>query len=324
MKVHIALEELLIPSLLALYTTLNDDDEDIRNVAAYTASSILKTSLAAPAASKIFVPWLTKRYKSNPTFIQSILHQMTGGALAACYQHPDQVSYIRFQKQFDIALKEDDALFAQEEENLYIDEVRDIGLWGELVQAIPATAFATQNHISGGPKYGLIREFALWVVDAVNVLNATMTKDGPLGWTSKPHAYKIVFRVLRCANVLLDWYSMNRNSDILSTMILKQEGVHLEVEKIISGLQRFGREAANKDIHLQLIRELNRQKLLGQPVSNKISLKWKTASRLSRFDIPEDHQRLLGQQSRESIATPNNVVDVEEHIAQEHIPQELL
>jgi hypothetical protein len=141
-------------------------------------------------------------------------------------------------------------------------------------------------------------EFAVWVVDAIGVLMAAKSPDGPLGWTSKSGTYEIVIRVLRCANVLLDYYSEN-SAALHSALPQEQEELHNKVQNVIDGLRMFRRQAAELDIHPQLIQELNQQKLLDQlskSDSNKISLNWKNATPIGRSDIPKDQQPPLRQQ----------------------------
>jgi hypothetical protein len=298
--------ESLIPSLLSLYTSLNDDDEDIRTIAANTVSCILKTALAPPAASERFVFWLSERCNSLPLFIWHILYRITGSPSIARYQNLQQTSLVPAREQFTLALVDDAALFAEEEDNLYIDEVRDISLWSKLVQVIPPKAFIQKEVIQDGankklrkyPNLSIMLEFAIWVVDAIGVLTAARSPDGPLGWTSKPGTYEIVIRVLRCANVLLDYYSEN-SADLHSALPQEQEELHKKVQNVIDGLRMFCRQAAELDIHPQLIQELNQQKLLdhlSMSDSNKISLNWKNASPIGRSDIPKDQQPPFRQQ----------------------------
>jgi hypothetical protein len=282
--------EPLIQSLLALYDVLNDDDEEVRIIAASTVSSILNTSLAPPAASEKFMSWLAKNCNTSPLFAWTILYRLTGSTTMACYQDPLQASFISARKQFDLALRDDDALFAEEEQNLFIDKVQDMKLWSKLVKSILPKAFAGNGLNCKTPECSIILEFARWIVDATQVLVASMSKDGPLGWTSKTHAYELVFRVLRCSNVLLEYHSENF-SNLSSARPEDQEFLRLAVEDIRCALRTVGEEVANKDIHLELVQELKGQNLLGpvpSSVLNKISLVWKPQSGVDQINVPED------------------------------------
>jgi hypothetical protein len=282
--------EPLIQSLLALYDVLNDDDEEVRIIAARTVSSILNTSLAPPAASEKFMSWLAKNCNTSPLFAWTILYRLTGSTTMARYQDPLQASFISARKQFDLALRDDDALFAEEEQNLFIDKVQDMKLWSKLVKSILPKAFAGNRLDRKTPECSIILEFARWIVDATQVLVASMSKDGPLGWTSKTHAYELVFRVLRCSNVLLEYHSENF-SNLSSARPEDQEFLRLAVEDIRCALKTVGEEAANKDIHLELVQELSGQNLLRavpSSVLNKISLVWKPQSGVDQLNLPED------------------------------------
>lgn len=118
----------------------------------------------------------------------------------------------------------------------------------------------------------MIVEFAAWVSDAVDVLNKAMRKDGPLGWTSKPPAFKMAFRVLRCANALLEYDS--KLSDWSNPLSYEDEPyLKFYVKRVVSGLKTFFLEAKAKDIHPILLREAQSRSLLNSAI-NKVSLIW--------------------------------------------------
>jgi hypothetical protein len=289
--------EPLIPSLLALYNSLNDDDEEIRIIAANAVSSILKISLAPPAASEKFVNWLNIRCNSSPRFIWNILYRITGSTSTARYKNPQEDRLMPFQTEFALALKEDDSLFAQEEQNLFIDDVREVSLWGKLLQEVPCRAFLLPREWSVPnnsnllewdeiPKASsMITEFAVWVADAINVLHSTMRKDRPLGWASKPLAFKAAFRVLHCANVILGYHDKHFKNPLSPawTQLDEQEDMRLELRillgDVFTALETFRNDSRidDKDLHPILIQELCQRKMEA-PVQNsvfKISLLWK-------------------------------------------------
>ncbi len=181
------------------------------------------------------------------------------------------------QTQLHLALKEDDSLFAQEEQNLFIDEVREINLWSTLLSEIPFQSFTVPRQKSAqGDDHTrrpiIIVEFAAWVADAVDVLNKAMRKDGPLGWTSKPPAFKMAFRVLRCANALLEYES--KLSDWSNPLSYEDEPyLKFYVKRVVSGLKTFCLEGKANDIHPILLREAQCRSLLNSAI-NKVSLIW--------------------------------------------------
>jgi hypothetical protein len=300
--------EPLIPSLLALYNSLNDDDEEIRIIAASAVSSILKTSLAPPAASEKFVDWLNIRCNSSPRFIWNILYRMTGSTSTARYKNPQEDRLMPFQTEFKLALKQDDSLFAQEEQNLFIDDVREISLWGKLLQEVPCRAFllprewsaSDYNKLRDWDEYtkasSVITEFAVWVADAITVLHSTMRKDGPLGWTSKPLAFKAAFRVLHCANVLLDYHDKYYKNPLSPawTQLDEQGDLKLALRILLgdvsTALETFRNDSRidDKDLHPILIQELYRRNMkapVQSSVFKKISLLWKSHG--SEFARPD-------------------------------------
>jgi hypothetical protein len=258
---------------------LNDDDAEVRAKAANVVSSVLTESLTPPAASEKFMGWLLDRFRWSPRFARHILYRMTREppqVVMPSYQGP----FVPAQSQFDLALKEDNSLFAEEEPNLYHDEVRDMALWSELFREIDPRAlvqFRQSYDDRENQDNFMIVEFAAWVADAVDALNKIMTEDGPLGWTSKPAGFTVVFRVLRCANVLVDYHAKHieeykKDPDIT----LRVDG---HVGKVTSALETFRGEAEEKNIHPRLIQELS-----GDPAFN-ISLKWKRGSEFDRSDL---------------------------------------
>jgi hypothetical protein len=62
----------------------------------------------------------------------------------------------------------------------------------------------------------------------------------------------------------------------------EQKELHMKVQEVFDGLWKFGRQAAEQNIHPQLIQELNLQKFLKLGWKDKISLIWKNVSPLSR------------------------------------------
>ena len=314
--------ERLIPSLFALYNVLNDDDEDVRIIAAKTCSNIFETSLTAPAASEKFVPWLAKDWNISPLFIWTVLYRLTGSTTMIQYENPLRASFISARKQFDLALRDNDTLFAEEEQNLFIDIVKDAKLWSKLVESIPPKSFTADRLGHKQPGSSMILEFATWVVDATQILVASISKDGPLGWTSKSHAFEVVFRTLRCSNVLLDYHSQN-SAKLSLARPEEQKELSLAVETIRFALRKFGEKALDKDIHPELVRELGPQYLptaVSSSAHNKISLAWKGRSGVDNQS--QDKRELL--EERRSIDAPSiaTTSTTDPSIAPPHNPRE--
>jgi hypothetical protein len=262
---------------MCLYNSLNDDEEDIRDLAAKTVSSILEISLAPPSACEEFVNWLQKVYSSSPQFSWNIICRMTRTAWATPY-NPRIARLEPAKVQFEEALEEDDALFVEEEQNLFIDEVKELGLWTGLFLEVPSEVFKTPR-VDDHESF-MLQDFAAWVADAVSMLNKTTTRGGPLGWTSKSLGFTAAIRVLRCANAFLNYYDKYFRTSSSGNPPREQRFLHMglnsHVENIIFELQNFCRETLNNNTHPLLIQELRGQKLLDPTPGSffkKISLK---------------------------------------------------
>ncbi len=252
----------LIPSLLALYTSLNDDDEEIRDLAAKTVSSILKASLAPPAACEEFADWLLMAYNSSSQFSFDVVSRMMSGNTA----RPS-----RDQKgppprpRGQLAAAENNALFVEEEQNLFVDQVRDLEVWIKLFLELPSQLFKTPCK-DDPESFFFVDNFADWVFNEVSGLNQTMTYDGPLGWTSTSLGFSHNIRVIRCANALLKYHDKHFRTSLFykksSEQVFPLDRLNSYVGKVISELQKFSREAFNKDIHPMIIQELRAQRLL--------------------------------------------------------------
>ncbi|KAL3417418.1 hypothetical protein PVAG01_11418 [Phlyctema vagabunda] len=193
----------LLPSLFALYDTLNDDDDEIRDQGAETVSFILGKSLVPLAAAKEFLEFLWGVQGASRYFAWNVICRITG--------NEDSASRIEFshlipaEMQLGVAMAEDDSLFVEEEQNLFIDEIREAKIWSGFLEK------RLHSSWSGG-----IALLATWVIDGLEVLNTLVTKtDGPLGWTSKPSVFAQCMRIVICAKSLLR-YQARYNASALS------------------------------------------------------------------------------------------------------------
>ncbi|KAM0284815.1 hypothetical protein ACHAQH_001735 [Verticillium albo-atrum] len=167
-----------LPVLLALYDALNDDDEEVRSLAALASRPILDHQTLLPLrAADSLLHQLQVSYSTLPAFHTAIAQRLTGKSSAG-----DQLTK---------ALHFDDALFAVEEHNQYIDEVREAQRWAGLYETLPA----------GADDAALER----WAVDGLKALkeHTETARDGPLGWTAMPDVYAVCVRVLLCAKAVV-------------------------------------------------------------------------------------------------------------------------
>lgn len=94
-------------------------------------------------------------------------------------------------EQIRTAMDFDDSLFATEEQNLFIDEVRETTRWRRV--------YETLQH-SGGDSPSF-RRLGQWAETGLRYLVglAARKEDGPLGWTSDQHVFAVCARILLCA-----------------------------------------------------------------------------------------------------------------------------
>lgn len=190
----------ILPCLIALYDTLNDDDDEVRELGAQIVSSIVGKPLIPLAACEEFAEWLRLKYPQDQMFSWNIICRITGsdefifhGAYAGLCLPEDQLS---------AAMKQDDALFVEEEQNLFIDEVREAKLWSEVLSR---EFKALQTNGSTESYWQQYSHLSKWILEALQKLNILMEKgDGPLGWISKPSMFASCIRILLSANTLLE------------------------------------------------------------------------------------------------------------------------
>src|SRR3954463_10346453 len=99
--------------MFALYDTLNDDDDEIRDLSARTVSRLLGTSLVPLAAGVELAKWISMCQGNSPSFAWNVTRRMTG---QSTYESMDTHSLriVPAEDQFHKAMKDDDSLFIEE------------------------------------------------------------------------------------------------------------------------------------------------------------------------------------------------------------------
>ncbi|KAL3964384.1 hypothetical protein ACCO45_001388 [Purpureocillium lilacinum] len=156
-------EEHLSP-LLAVYDALNDDDDEVREMACASVAIILGESLVPMEAASRLLLWLAANLGDSPRFRAEVASRILARAL-----------------EFD------DSLFVVEEQNLFVDEVRETDRW---VGAFESLTWK-------GDEEPLMRLDG-WLAGGVAELTRLFgEEDGPLGWASNPEVFAICTRVVR-------------------------------------------------------------------------------------------------------------------------------
>ncbi|RFU34981.1 hypothetical protein B7463_g1379, partial [Scytalidium lignicola] len=258
----------LIPSLFALYDTLNDDDEEIRDFSAATVSSILKTPLVSLIARERLAEWMGENHGKESLFAWEVVCRMTGTENPVL--EVDSQGLLPIRNQLEIAMRDDDALFVEEEQNLFIDEIRETELWTRVFQR------------SFHPRDAQMTALVTWVMEGlVELLSLEGLIDGPLGYTSDPSVFALIFRLLTCTNVVLEYLERSADSeaDVLEDGTLKN---------IMGYLERFIHMAAKNLVHESLV-----YVVLGQPTTLTTSSRSSILTNTSlKYAQPTPYQRL--------------------------------
>ncbi|KAJ5489742.1 hypothetical protein N7539_004632 [Penicillium diatomitis] len=197
-------DEILLEVYLVLYDLLNDDDEELRDIAASTASRIFSGSSISPSAALALGPlnasetlshFITDHYSDSMYLARRVLEYLTGQEphiSGSDMQHRlTSVSVLMAQYR-----QESHVLFVEEKQNLFIDEVREVDLWCPVLLQLKRNAYPhTQTrHVATWASEGL--EYLIEVIKHDNEM------DGLLGWTSKPEAFALIVRVISIASAL--------------------------------------------------------------------------------------------------------------------------
>lgn len=197
--------DLLLPLLFGLHTILNDDDSEIRNLASQAISHVLRTSIVPQAATSAFVARLSEQYWDSQPFFSYIVKKMTGTSTDAL----DRQLYVKFtlkdvQSQYKEASVGDNKLFAQEKQNLWLDELEDAKVWAVAFSKIKASQFGL--HSSTKPLHPILAELISWVKAAALVLSkASSNPDNSLGWATKPDVFVVMMRTIIAINTVVDY-----------------------------------------------------------------------------------------------------------------------
>ncbi|GJC95633.1 heat repeat protein [Colletotrichum higginsianum] len=171
-------EAAYLPALVALYDALNDDDDEVRDLASVSAKHILTQPLAPLDAASRLLTRIAATYRDAPARV---------GARGA---------------QLAKALRFDDSLFAIEEQNLFIDEVRESNRWAAVLEDVFSPSSPAVSSSSTA-----LTEWTSAGLDSLLDITSPADRDiaaddGPLGWASDPEVYAVCARILLCATAL--------------------------------------------------------------------------------------------------------------------------
>jgi hypothetical protein len=235
---------IMLPCLFTLYDCLNDDDSEIREIAAKIFSIWTAESCMPVAAQNAISALMLRDYASDSLFAINVVSRMTGQLEIVLSENhvPESPALM-----YEAALDEDNTLFVEEDQNLFIDEVREVKFWQNVLEnAASKTSDANEDK---NPKRPALLTLLSWTLDAIKTLNAVHREDGVMGWSSKPGAFAACMRTIVCANTLLNchdkavWHPKNPCWD---------DGM----EQIIAELGNFVRKSSMSSFHESLLTEV--------------------------------------------------------------------
>lgn len=193
---------------MVLYDLLNDDDEDVRGIAASTTSVVLSATttysislieLFPLAASEKLAHLLSERFRTDHCLVPSVLAKIWPSLLS-----PNQrlnsnwrIKRCSIKTLLERTQLDSDVLFEEERQNLYIDDIREIELWSGILKTINPPG---QDH------QVILEEYVLdGLKELKNYLGTVVGFDDPLGLTSQVDVFTLFTRVIHLAGVLICW-----------------------------------------------------------------------------------------------------------------------
>ncbi|KAF9891702.1 hypothetical protein FE257_003714 [Aspergillus nanangensis] len=199
------MDQMFLDIYLVLYDMLNDDDDELRDVAASTASWVLSYSSVSPKGSVILSPlnasealsqFIADNYSESSLLRAKAIRYITGqGPRINGSTHRTQLTPVS--TIVAELMKDSTILFEEEKQNLFIENVREIDLWSLRLRRLSATAFSEQS----------ARDICKWAIDGISCLSQIASSqsghDGLMGWASKSEMYCLGIRLISLAAVLV-------------------------------------------------------------------------------------------------------------------------
>lgn len=212
----------MVVIFLALYDTLVDDEEDVRDQGAKTTSFVLSAvntedveatkslSLSPPAAKIELMSLLASKYRNSGELWLEAVFRLVGTVSSSGLQvanqqnavlqklwkcHEATTGFTPVSQLYQKATVEQNSVFEEEKQNLYIDTVKEVDAWAGLIIQIDCSSWEDD----------VASKLFTWVTEGLEVLSEKLENftDGPLGVVSKPEVYTMIVRVLVAAKVLI-------------------------------------------------------------------------------------------------------------------------
>lgn len=170
-------------------------------MASTAAGHILGQALVPNEATTRLLQWLGEKFGNNATFRAVVVGRIVGQNSFSALSKPWEAA----KEQISRAQQFDSSLFMVEEQNLFVDEVRETYRW-----------ISVFNMISWDGQDSSLTMLDSWVRSGLGEMRQLIQKeDGPLGWASRPDVFAICARVVHAAAALKQGYaSENLSNDI--------------------------------------------------------------------------------------------------------------
>ncbi|KAJ2904611.1 hypothetical protein MKZ38_007590 [Zalerion maritima] len=178
---------MLLPQL-ALYDAMNDDDVEVREVAALAAAPLVGGIFAPIEAATALLRDLLEKCGPLAEFKAQVANRIVGSMRLSSFQEAND--WAPAANQLAQAMPADLSLFVIEEQNLYVDEVRETQRWTAVLDQL---TFDAQD-----PALEALQIWTSAGLDEIIRLART-EEDGPLGWTSKPSVFAICTCIILAA-----------------------------------------------------------------------------------------------------------------------------
>ncbi|KAI5362248.1 hypothetical protein Slin15195_G058990 [Septoria linicola] len=240
------LDASLLQLCLAIYDLLNDDDEDIRLLASDIVTRILAgapTRATAPEpliASQRLLAFCIKRWPDN---VELAKHALTR-AFGLTQDRP--VTAVA--ELLAASTQRDTSLFAEEKQNLYIDEAKEVRTWSQVLQKLSI----------GAIDRNAVTKLTRWVEPGLDGLtsHAQNHPDGALGWSSQADIYTLGLQVVYAAELLFN---------------LAQRGAMIPVQPSELRMKLFATVTALDKAQSSCLWRWEAERVLTESLSNKIS-----------------------------------------------------
>lgn len=228
-------EDSLQPQMLrlcvTLYDLLNDDDEDIRLLASEATSSMLwfGKPLVPLVAGQKLAAFMLRQWPRSQDLIDTAFSRAFGSideCNAASSMWPRNASHI------------DTALFAEEKQNLYIDDAREVKIWTQMLLMLPLEALSNAQ----------LKTLAIAVDAGLATLTTNASTEvggGQAAWPANADSFVAGLRVICGAQVLLNVSCRGRKLSLPPSILRKR-------------LEEFATACDARDSNVLWVRETRR------------------------------------------------------------------